>query len=240
MASAEYRNLQELDRSRNELLALHAEIDVLRQTTDSRLHDARAIVGAMSAALHALERAGGTPAIAAAIGDEIGRLRQILTAAPPAALTRIPAGVICQSVESFARLRDVPLTVHVGRDAILLVEPTGIIQILRNLVDNARKYAPGSEVRITSEPAGPYVRINIDDDGPGIDVTLAEALFQSGVRSGGSEQGSGRGLADARRLAEAMQGSLWYEPRPEGGSRFVLKLRRAESPDSLHPAEERR
>jgi signal transduction histidine kinase len=115
---------------------------------------------------------------------------------------------------------------------MLLVDPAGIIQILRNLIDNARKYAPGSPVRFSCEPAGPFTRILIDDDGPGIAAESAETLFQSGVRGGSTEQGSGRGLAVARRLAEDMQGSLWFESRPEGGARFVLKLLVAEA----HPA----
>ena len=225
LAITQYRHLEDLDRARDQLLALHAQIDVLQQGSEARLHDARAIIGAMSAALHALVRAGNDPAIVGALTEELDRLRQVLVATRPAILVRVPAAVVCRSVESFARLREVPLVVDVPSDLMLLIDPTGITQILRNLIDNARKYAPGSPVRIGCEPAGPYARIFIEDDGPGIDAAVAETLFQSGVRGGGDAQGSGRGLAVARRLAEDMQGSLWFEPRNGGGARFVLKLK---------------
>ena len=225
LAITQYRHLEDLDRARDQLLALHAQIDALQQGSEARLHDARAIIGAMSAALHALVRAGNDPAIAGALTEELDRLRQVLVATQPAILVRVPAAVVCRSVESFARLREVPLVVDVPSDLMLLIDPTGITQILRNLIDNARKYAPGSPVRIGCEPAGPYARIFIEDDGPGIDAAVAETLFQSGVRGGGDAQGSGRGLAVARRLAEDMQGSLWFEPRNGGGARFVLKLK---------------
>jgi signal transduction histidine kinase len=228
LAVTQYRHLQDLDRARDELLDLHARIDALQQASEGRLHDARAIIGAMSAALHALRQSGDTPEIAAALGEELDRLRQVLTATRPAILVRVPAAVVCRSVESFARLREVRLIVDVPSDLMLMVDPTGITQILRNLIDNARKYAPGSPVRIGCEPAGPFARIFIEDDGPGIDAAVAETLFQSGVRGGSDAQGSGRGLAVARRLAEDMQGSLWFEPRNGGGARFVLKLRVAE------------
>ncbi|HSG79955.1 MAG TPA: HAMP domain-containing sensor histidine kinase [Acidimicrobiia bacterium] len=224
LAIAQYRFLQEGDRARQELLALHAQLEVVEDGAESRLHDARTIIGAMGAALHALERSGEHPEVTAALVDELEQLRRVLVAPQQLGLLPVPASVVGRSVESFARLRKVPMEVDVPADLQLLVEPTAISQIMRNLIDNARKHAPGSQVRVGCEPAGEYVRITVDDDGPGVHPAAAEALFHSGVRTGGDTQGSGKGLAASRRLAEAMGGSLWHEPQTSG-ARFVLKLR---------------
>ena len=53
-------------------------------------------------------------------------------------------------------------------DAVVLGNRDHLVAILQNLIDNARKYAPGSPVLITCEPAGPYVKLAVQDQGPGI------------------------------------------------------------------------
>lgn len=225
LAAAEYRLLQEADDSRHDFLALLAQVDVLEQREEERLHDARAVIGAMGAALHALVRSGDHPEVTTALAEELDQLRTILLSSDGVPLTRVSASAVCHSVESFAKLRGISLEIEVPGDLFLLVEPTGVAQIARNLIDNARKYAPGSTVRIGCDEAGEYAKLLFDDDGPGVGSSVAHTMFDSGIRGGGPEQGAGRGLAVSRRLAESMGGSLWYEPRMQGGSRFVLKLR---------------
>ena len=102
-------------------------------------------------------------------------------------------------------------------------------QILGNLVENALRYTPGGGViRLTADTDAGAVRIAVEDSGPGIPPDQLERIFERFYRLDAArtraEGGSGLGLAIARKLAEAHGGSLTAENRPEGGSRFILRL----------------
>jgi signal transduction histidine kinase len=237
LAVAEYRAAQQADQAGAELLTLHAELDREHRETSSRLHDTRALTAAMGAALHALERSGADPAITAALADQVDHLRQLLTESPGTRLEPIPAAEVLLQVSPFATLHGITLIHEAADDAVVLGNRDHLVAILQNLIDNARKYAPGSPILITCEPAGPYLKLVVQDQGPGITPADAEQLFLAGVRRGDDAQGFGMGLAIARSLAEGMNGALWYEPRSGRGSRFVLKLPRAEGVPEGAPKE---
>jgi len=227
LAAAEYQAAQQADRAGAELLTLHAEFDRARRVTNSRLHDARAITAAMGAALHALKRSGADPAIVDALAEQVAYLRELLTEKADARLEPVEVAEVLLQVSPFATLHGITLLHEAPDNAVVLANRDHVLAILQNLIDNSRKYAPGSPILITCEPAGPYLKLVIQDQGPGIAAADAEELFLPGARRGGDAQGFGMGLAISRRLAESMGGSLWYEPRSSRGARFVLKLHRA-------------
>ena len=237
LAAAEYRSAQQADQAGAELLALHVELDRERREASARLHDARALTAAMGAALHALRQSGADTAIVAALSDQLAALRHSLTEKPGAHLEPIEVGTVLLEVSSFATLHRITLIHDAADGAVVLANHDHLLAILQNLIDNARKYAPGSPILITCEPAGPYLKLAIQDEGPGIAAAAAEDLFLPGVRRGDDTQGYGMGLAISRRLAERMGGALWYEPRSGRGARFVLKLPRAGGPPTSTPEE---
>ena len=226
LAIAEYRTAQQADQAAAELLTLYAELDRERRLARSRIHDARAVTAAMDAALHALGRSGGDPAVTSALSDQVAHLRDTLTSAPTAGLEPIGIAQALLQASPFATLHGIALLHEAPDDAVVMANRDQLLAILQNLIDNARKYAPGSPVLITCEPAGPYLKMAVEDQGPGLTPAEAEQAFLPGVRRGDA-QGYGMGLAIARSLAEGMHGSLWYEPRAGRGARFVLKLPRA-------------
>jgi len=100
---------------------------------------------------------------------------------------------------------------------------------LINLIDNALKYAPKSDQIIVnlSREAG-YFKLGVLDRGPGINEADRKRLFQRYVRLSArptsGESSTGLGLSIAKQLADAMHGSLAYEPRPGGGSVFAFEM----------------
>ena len=226
VAMTQYQSTQQLDQARAEMLGLHSEIDLAQQEAEARLHDARATTAAMGAALHALGSTGADAQIAAALSDQLAHLQDILAAAPTVELEAVSGEDLCAPARSLATLHGLELEIDVPPDLSVMANRVKARQIVQNIVDNARKYAPASTIKVTCEPAGPYVRVVFDDDGPGVARQEETAIFMPGVRSGADVQGFGMGLAVVRRLAEEMRGALWYEQRPGGGSRFVLKLLR--------------
>ncbi|UAN01950.1 extracellular solute-binding protein [Achromobacter mucicolens] len=105
-------------------------------------------------------------------------------------------------------------------------------EMLRNLVDNALRYAPDGPVDIQATPVAGYrVALTVSDRGPGVADDEKESVQQrfSRGRAGETLPGSGLGLAIVRSVAVAHGGSLWLLDRPGGGltARVVLPLARA-------------
>lgn len=225
LATTRYQAQKQFGEAQMELLALHGELELERTERRALVHDARAVVGAMGAALHALDRSGEQPTIGEAMSSQVDHLREILTT-PTSSLRPMQLDAFKEALISFANLHGLSLSVDLPAQVHVMAEPASIATILQNLVDNARKYAPGSPIRVFWEPAGTHVRLCVEDRGPGIG-NGAEQLFQQGVRGTNGADGHGLGLATARRLAEKNHGALWYEHRDGPGSRFVLRLVRA-------------
>ena len=123
-----------------------------------------------------------------------------------------------------ARLRfDLP------RDLPLVVaDERGLTSVLFHLLDNALKYAPEGTVELTGWVEGGLVYVAVTDHGPGISPKAADIIFEKFQRlnSGDAQAvyGHGLGLYMVRRLLQAMDGDVRFEPAPEGGARFIFWL----------------
>lgn len=100
-------------------------------------------------------------------------------------------------------------------------------QVLVNLVNNARD-AGGRTIAIatgTVEEGGrTYVRIAVEDSGPGIPPEILPRLFNSFVTTKARGKGTGLGLRICRRILEEMGGRIAAANRAEGGARFEILL----------------
>ena len=104
--------------------------------------------------------------------------------------------------------------------------PVALKRALRNLVQNALRYA--GEARINVESRADAVAIIVDDDGPGMPPDRIEDAFKPFVRlepSRSAETGGlGLGLSIARSIVNAHGGALTLANRQEGGLRAVIEL----------------
>ncbi|KGI69733.1 HAMP domain-containing histidine kinase [Mycolicibacterium rufum] len=122
------------------------------------------------------------------------------------------------------------LEIRRSGDAALSVvaDPQRVVQILANLVDNARRHTPaGGTVAIDARAAGGRAFLTVTDTGPGVPDDQRERIFERLVRLDEARDrdrgGAGLGLSIARALARAHGGDLVNVPhRP--GARFVLTL----------------
>ncbi len=101
-------------------------------------------------------------------------------------------------------------------------------RILHNLVENAVKYSPGGEVRVSTRQEGENLVVEVRDQGPGISRDDQAKLFQpfQRIRRGESDdiKGTGLGLLVCRRLVEAHGGRIWLESSPGQGTAFLFTL----------------
>lgn len=132
-------------------------------------------------------------------------------------------------------LTDARLTVDTGpqRDLEVQADLEALKVILDNLTDNAVKYAgPDLDLRVTVEPVGKDVMVEVRDRGPGFDPRRAENLFRAfemlDEELTVKRRGTGMGLYISRSLAREMGGDLLAAGGGEqGGAVFRLILQRA-------------
>ncbi len=108
------------------------------------------------------------------------------------------------------------------------MDPTLIVQVLVNLINNAIQYTPeGSTIRISSKKKNEWIEIRVEDNGPGIAEELEAHLFQLGVtgsRIGDSHRGMGMGLALCRSIINLHGGTISYQRAVPSGSLFTFTL----------------
>jgi two-component system sensor histidine kinase KdpD len=126
------------------------------------------------------------------------------------------------------RLLAHPVEVNVADDLPeVRVDATLIVQVLYNLLDNAAKHTPpGTRIWISATVDGDFVRMVVDDEGPGLphlDPTKLFDKFQRGNQEG-PIVGVGLGLTICRAIVQAHGGTIEARHRASGGARFEFTL----------------
>ncbi|MFT7622668.1 MAG: two-component system phosphate regulon sensor histidine kinase PhoR, partial [Myxococcota bacterium] len=136
---------------------------------------------------------------------------------------------IVVSMESKAADRETEIVVAIDAEVYALADDHALEQILTNLIDNGIKYTPAnSRVTVRGTATDDQVRIEVEDDGPGISQHDRDRIFERFYRvdKGRSreEGGTGLGLAIVKHLVEAMGGTVSLEPASDQGTTFVVSL----------------
>jgi signal transduction histidine kinase len=179
--------------------------------------------------------------LAATMTQQVERMRRQIDyhlAQARAAASGATVGARCSVADSADALARTLLRLHAERGLAIDVEVPpdhsvrgqreDIEEMLGNLLDNACQWAQ-SRVVITSSLHDSRVVVTIDDDGPGIEPSMREAVLQRGVRADEAAPGSGLGLAIVRDLAQLYGGSISLAEAPRGGLRARLELPAADS-----------
>jgi len=187
-------------------------------------------------------RAGGQAELAAAITQQVDRMRRQVDyhlAQARASASGGTAGARAHLLTSADALARTMLTLHADRKLVIDVDaaPEHFVRVQRedleemlgNLVDNACKWAK-SRVDVRSRMVDGRIEITVDDDGPGVEPSLRETVLHRGVRADEAAPGSGLGLAIVRDLVELYGGAIALDTSPLGGLRARLQLPAAVDP----------
>jgi len=106
-------------------------------------------------------------------------------------------------------------------------KPLAMKRLLTNLVENANRYG-GNKINVIREFDHEFIRIRIQDEGPGIKEEAINDLFQPFKRGDDARggKGTGLGLAIVQRIALLHEGSVQLINRPTGGLEACLTLPR--------------
>jgi two-component system sensor histidine kinase KdpD len=236
-----------------EASSLAAERESLRNTLLASIsHDLRTPLAVMAGAGSTLAERGATldeaTRIALARSIETKALEMSELVSNVLDLMRFQSGQVAlrrdwQSVEDLAgaalhrlgeRLDDHPVDLTMAPDLPPIYVDAGlIVQLFSNLLDNTAKYTPpGTHTTIGAGSEGEYIRVVIEDRGPGFppgDPALLFEKFQRGNEEG-IVAGAGLGLAICRAIARAHGGEIEARRREGGGARFDITLPAREPP----------
>lgn len=116
-----------------------------------------------------------------------------------------------------------------GQAGQVMARPVALRRCLANLLENAVRYGGRARAVLSNSDRG--VRIEIEDDGPGIPEAMLEQVFEPFYRLESSRNratgGVGLGLSIAREVARQHGGDLTLRNRPEGGLSACLLLPQA-------------
>lgn len=161
--------------------------------------------------------------------SRIGRQPQ---AAEPVALDAVVATVL-RDLSSMIAETGADIAVE-GPLPVVRGVPGDIARLMTNLLGNALKYrAPDRPpvIRVSCRRDDGVWRISVADNGSGIREELHDRIFDLFQRGDQANMvdGTGIGLAVAKRIVEMQGGHIWVEPNPEGrGSLFRFTLPGAE------------
>jgi two-component system, sensor histidine kinase LadS len=114
-------------------------------------------------------------------------------------------------------------------DHYCLGEELALMQVIDNLISNAVKYSPhGKHVFVRVKSSTEAVRVEVQDEGPGISEADMQKLFGKFARLSaqptGGEHSTGLGLSIVKKMVEAMDGKVWCESELGNGATFIVEL----------------
>jgi len=115
-------------------------------------------------------------------------------------------------------------------DAQVVADRDRVVQVLLSFTDNAIKHAPaGSVVHLRGVRTEDGVRLEVADEGPGIEPDQLTRVFERFYRAeeprpGAKKTGAGLGLAIAKEIVEAHGSSIVVHSAPGEGTTFGFEL----------------
>ena len=121
------------------------------------------------------------------------------------------------------------LRANIGRKRLTITGDTDrLIQLVLGLVENAIRHSPSaSSITIGTSISEGFAAIWVDDEGPGVPLSERERIFEPFYRGAGqarSHGGAGLGLAIARSIAKAHNGTIAAESAVGGGARMIVRI----------------
>jgi signal transduction histidine kinase len=192
--------------------------------------------------------------------DDIDRLEKLVTALLELSRRRHatevrgrPVSLRALLVRTLEAYEGVSFPEELRRQDILVEGDADLLRAaLSNVIDNARRYAPGAPPTIDLQTAGDVVVLVVADRGPGVGPADRERIFEPLARlqpapaaaAAGAprpDPGFGLGLAVARSTLRAFGGDLGCRARRDGeaGAEFVFSFRRTRLPAEASPGSRR-
>ena len=196
---------------RTPLTSLRTNVDLLRRSDELAPEDRAAVLDDLDAELGELTE----------VVSELVDLAADVRADEEPEL--IELAEVAETVAQRARRRSGRnIAVRVQRGVPVEARPEALARAVRNLVDNAVKFAPEGVIEVVVDGG----MLTVHDAGPGVPAEDRERIFERFHRleDDRDHAGSGLGLAIVRQVAEAHGGTAWADESPLGGAAVGLRI----------------
>ena len=208
-------------------------VEAQRDTLAAASHELRSPLARIRMAVELLAE-NGDPALRARVERDVEDLDELIeeillasrlsTLERPQHLERIDLQAVCaeEAARAGADFKGGPAEIQ-GEGRLLA-------RMLRNLLENAARHAPGSPALVELEVRGGHVLLRVLDRGPGVPEEERERIFEPFYRregrreDEGDERGVGLGLSLVRQIARRHGGDVRCLPRDGGGACFEVSL----------------
>ncbi len=234
--------------------ALYDRIGAIERFAADVAHELKNPLTSLASAMEMMARAPDDAArqkLMALARADVKRIDRLITDISDASRLDAELSREARSVINLAHLLQTIVDIYdvtdTGRDVAVTFKnelPDGITvlgrderlgQVFRNLIDNAISFSPeGSAVVITAQKHHAFVRVTVEDCGPGIPPDNLESIFERFYTERPGDtfgKNSGLGLSIARQITQNAGGRIWAENRItretgklSGGARFVVEL----------------
>jgi two-component system, OmpR family, sensor histidine kinase KdpD len=211
---------------RTPLTAMRVAVDALGAASLELSAEQRAeLIGAMGAELSRLERL---------VADLLDLSRLQAGAAAPTPELWAVEDLVGRALDSLGAEADRVSVAIDGPVPPVHVDAAHVERVLANLIENAIRFAPpGAPVQVRARSTRRDVLIRVIDQGPGIDPSQADAIFEPFTQPADGRGRTGLGLAIARGFAEANGARISVESRPGQGATFTLSIPGEEVPAEI-------
>lgn len=174
-------------------------------------------------------------AVARELADQLGQMDRIVRHQLQRAMARGGTGLgtrvsvlpladkMKSSLEKLHRDKGMTIELDIATDLVFRGAEGDLMEVLGNLLDNACKWCR-DRIRLTARRQEAALELTVEDDGPGMDPTLAERLLERGARADESVPGHGIGLAMVRDIAAAYAGRIEVARSALGGAAITVRL----------------
>lgn len=133
---------------------------------------------------------------------------------------------VTQALQPFALEKNIQITTHIADDFSIIANEKLIFTCMRNLVDNAIRYAgQGGHVFIDVQQRQQNVVMTIVDDGQALTEEVLQRLGERFYRALGTKtQGSGLGLSICQKIMQLHAGEIHFSKSGYGGLQVTLQL----------------
>ncbi|MBD3355117.1 HAMP domain-containing protein [Candidatus Woesearchaeota archaeon] len=136
---------------------------------------------------------------------------------------------LVEEMKGFMPEKKIKIEAKIKKLPTIDVDPDRTMQVLRNLINNAKKFSPeNSKIVITAEKKNNMIEFSVKDQGIGISPEdqrkLFEPFFQAEQTMYREHGGTGLGLAICKGIIEAQNGRIWIESQKGKGTTFFFTV----------------
>lgn len=153
------------------------------------------------------------------VDRELARSRMALADASHRTELRPAVERVVDTLKRAPRGDAIAWAIDIPNGTTLSIDTTDLLELLGNLIDNARKHAR-AQVKVSHDGA----RLVIEDDGPGVPEDKLSSIARRGVKLDALAPGSGLGLSIVSDLADVYDFTLVFQRSDLGGLKAIVGL----------------